>query len=215
MYAVSAPLSEGCTPGGGRLHTCYSPVRRSPAGRASASPAAPRLACVKPAASVHPEPGSNSPLFYVSVLRRICRIVRPGLPVLSRAPLNPPPEGRRGSPAASFVLWHRCQCPWASRRTPAALSGWPRSRFASAKLRPFSGTRKLSTNFFRTFLLRHSQNAVRHAFSRVLNYVHLCCGSINDARAPVLTIPARRALPRLLPHQTGKTALNSTMHIQA
>ena len=26
-------------------------------------PAAPRLACVKPAASVHPEPGSNSPLF--------------------------------------------------------------------------------------------------------------------------------------------------------
>ena len=24
--------------------------------------AAPRLACVKPAASVHPEPGSNSPL---------------------------------------------------------------------------------------------------------------------------------------------------------
>ncbi len=27
------------------------------------SPAAPRLACVKPVASVHPEPGSNSPLF--------------------------------------------------------------------------------------------------------------------------------------------------------
>ena len=26
-------------------------------------PAAPRLACVKPAASVHPEPGSNSPLY--------------------------------------------------------------------------------------------------------------------------------------------------------
>ena len=25
-------------------------------------PAAPRLACVKPVASVHPEPGSNSPL---------------------------------------------------------------------------------------------------------------------------------------------------------
>ena len=27
--------------------------------------AAPRLACVKPAASVHPEPGSNSPLLYL------------------------------------------------------------------------------------------------------------------------------------------------------
>ena len=26
------------------------------------NPAAPRLACVKPVASVHPEPGSNSPL---------------------------------------------------------------------------------------------------------------------------------------------------------
>ena len=29
-------------------------------------PAAPRLACVKPVASVHPEPGSNSPLFLLS-----------------------------------------------------------------------------------------------------------------------------------------------------
>jgi len=149
-------------------------------------------------------------------LRRICRIVRPGLPVLSRAPAKPAPrKGRRGSPAASFVLWHRCQCPCASRRTPAALSGRPRSRFASAKLRPFSGTRKLSTNFFRTFLLGLSQNAVRHTFNRVLNCVHLCCGNINDARAPVLAIPARRELQRLLPHPTGKTALNSTMHIQA
>ena len=44
------------------MHTCYSPVRRSPAKRASSLTAAPRLACVKPAASVHPEPGSNSPL---------------------------------------------------------------------------------------------------------------------------------------------------------
>ena len=30
--------------------------------RQASSPAAPRLACVKPVASVHPEPGSNSPL---------------------------------------------------------------------------------------------------------------------------------------------------------
>ena len=36
-------------------------MRRSPAG--IATPAAPRLACVKPVASVHPEPGSNSSLF--------------------------------------------------------------------------------------------------------------------------------------------------------
>ena len=31
-------------------------------------PAAPRLACVKPVASVHPEPGSNSPLFVIFLL---------------------------------------------------------------------------------------------------------------------------------------------------
>ena len=49
----------------GRLHTCYSPVRQSPAECASTLPAALRLACVKPAASVHPEPGSNSPLLVI------------------------------------------------------------------------------------------------------------------------------------------------------
>ena len=47
----------------GRLHTCYSPVRRSPPGIATRD--APRLACVKPAASVHPEPGSNSSLYLI------------------------------------------------------------------------------------------------------------------------------------------------------
>ena len=36
-------------------------MRRSPPGIATC--AAPRLACVKPVASVHPEPGSNSSLF--------------------------------------------------------------------------------------------------------------------------------------------------------
>ena len=48
----------------GRLHTCYAPVRRSPSNQASLINAAPRLACVKPVASVHPEPGSNSSLLY-------------------------------------------------------------------------------------------------------------------------------------------------------
>ena len=46
----------------GRSGTRYSPVRRSPSGVASHPNAAPRLACVKPVASVHPEPGSNSSL---------------------------------------------------------------------------------------------------------------------------------------------------------
>ena len=73
IYAGLARLSTGCPPAGGRLHTCYSPVRRSPPRKASFPRAAPRLACVKPAASVHPEPGSNSPLVILfSFLRIVC-----------------------------------------------------------------------------------------------------------------------------------------------
>ena len=56
-------LSEAYSRAEGRLDTRYSPVRRSPSvptgGR---DHAAPRLACVRPVASVHPEPGSNSSL---------------------------------------------------------------------------------------------------------------------------------------------------------
>ena len=61
LHAVLVRLSPGYPPLIGKLHTRYSPVRRSPAG--IATPAAPRLACVKPVASVHPEPGSNSSLY--------------------------------------------------------------------------------------------------------------------------------------------------------
>ena len=61
-YAVLVRISPGYPPAMGRLHTCYSPVRRSPAKCIATFPAAPRLACVKPVASVHPEPGSNSSL---------------------------------------------------------------------------------------------------------------------------------------------------------
>ena len=45
----------------GRLHTRYAPVRRSLGPKTYT----PRLACVKPAASVHPEPGSNSSSYIV------------------------------------------------------------------------------------------------------------------------------------------------------
>ena len=37
--------------------------------------AAPRLACVKPAASVHPEPGSNSSLYYLPLSSPLSRIL--------------------------------------------------------------------------------------------------------------------------------------------
>ena len=50
------------------LLTRYAPLRRSPASGIATKPAAPRLACVRPAASVHPEPGSNSSLYILSLL---------------------------------------------------------------------------------------------------------------------------------------------------
>ena len=61
-YGVLDRISPDYPPVTGRLHTRYAPVRRSPTDCASTILDAPRLACVKPAASVHPEPGSNSPL---------------------------------------------------------------------------------------------------------------------------------------------------------
>ena len=41
IYAGLARLSPGCPPDRGRLHTCYSPVRRSPAGKDCSSPLMP------------------------------------------------------------------------------------------------------------------------------------------------------------------------------
>ena len=63
QHRVLIRLSPGYPLLWGRLDTRYSPVRRSPTRKASFPLAAPRLACVKPVASVHPEPGSNSSLY--------------------------------------------------------------------------------------------------------------------------------------------------------
>src|SRR3569833_1924188 len=57
-YPVLAPVSEGYPKVQGRLLTCYSPVRHSSTPKGLSV----RLACVKHAASVRPEPGSNSPI---------------------------------------------------------------------------------------------------------------------------------------------------------
>ena len=57
-----------------RLSPCHGHVAHAlltlppVAGRVLLLPAAPRLACVKPAASVHPEPGSNSSLYIIYIL---------------------------------------------------------------------------------------------------------------------------------------------------
>ena len=54
-YPVLADVSIGYPGLEGRLSTCYSPVRHW------APKCSVRLACIRHAASVHPEPGSNSP----------------------------------------------------------------------------------------------------------------------------------------------------------
>ena len=71
-YVVLIPVSQGYPSVKGRQCTRYSPVRRSPS--EPKSYAAPRLACIKPPASVHPEPGSNSPLynFLQKSYRKVC-----------------------------------------------------------------------------------------------------------------------------------------------
>ena len=62
-YGILRTVSSVYPPVQGRLHTRYSPIRRSPSSSIATQYAAPRLACVMPTASVHPEPGSNSPLY--------------------------------------------------------------------------------------------------------------------------------------------------------
>ena len=79
QHRVLIRLSPGYPLLWGRLDTRYSPVRRSPSLVASNQHAAPRLACVKPVASVHPEPGSNSSLykFYASQkIYTLCVVAR-------------------------------------------------------------------------------------------------------------------------------------------
>src|SRR5881409_2588789 len=58
-YAVLAPVSRGYSPLQGRLVTCYSPGRHFTHGLLHFLV---RLACVRHAASVDSEPGSNSRL---------------------------------------------------------------------------------------------------------------------------------------------------------
>ena len=96
-HRVLIRLSPGYPLLRARLDTRYSPVRRSPSEVASNFHAAPRLACVKPVASVHPEPGSNSSLynFYVYYRKIIRAFVgaqhsssKPGSAFASRSLVN-------------------------------------------------------------------------------------------------------------------------------
>ena len=62
VYSVLPAISSSYPHLKGRLPTCSSPVRHSR--REASSSLAVRLACLRRAASVRSEPGSNSPLFY-------------------------------------------------------------------------------------------------------------------------------------------------------
>ena len=92
------PGFPGLSPCGGQGP--YVLLTRAPvAGRCrqACTPAAPRLACVKPVASVHPEPGSNSSLLLSCFLsfKRWC----------SRTPDNPPEQRHPARDMPSFYLW--------------------------------------------------------------------------------------------------------------
>ena len=65
-HGILAAVSSCFVPVGGRLHTRYAPVRHSCASCIATFGLTVRLACIKPAASVHPEPGSNSPSYLIS-----------------------------------------------------------------------------------------------------------------------------------------------------
>ena len=71
-YEVLIQISLGYPSVKGRLHTRYAPVRRSLYPKINT----PRLACVKPAASVHPEPGSNSSSYIVCLNKSRLSIMR-------------------------------------------------------------------------------------------------------------------------------------------
>ena len=126
-----SPASCGISPDFSGLSLCHGQVAyvlltRAPVagGRKQAScPAAPRLACVKPVASVHPEPGSNSSLllscffFFSEIIasrhqghkqRAVCP-TRPGL--------RPRPMNRL------FIVFRidEIQCPFRRGGTPLSL----------------------------------------------------------------------------------------------
>src|SRR4029453_1953083 len=88
-HAVLAPLSGCYPPLEGRSPTCYSPVRHSTQGR---SPFRVRLACVRHAASVDSEPGSNSQV----------KVVRQHLHTRAKARAY---VRQQSSNASSLLIW--------------------------------------------------------------------------------------------------------------
>ena len=121
---------------------------------------APRLACVKPVASVHPEPGSNSSL-YILYLRdarnrtRSCWSV-PGQPIRYQVKSSLPQYIIDGSfllpsspvKGCCFLYYYFCLCKSFKELFPLALPTLLVSK-AGAKVRTLQQTTKLFRDFFR------------------------------------------------------------------
>jgi hypothetical protein len=117
-YAVLAQFSLGYSPPEGRLSTCYAPVRHG----CIATPV--RLACVKHAASVRSEPGSNSHLKLVLRPRRFAsarpeRTVSTSLGFYSKNPRSEQTD--RDKPNGFWLVSSDCQ---------RAGTSWPAGRTA-------------------------------------------------------------------------------------
>ena len=149
-YAVLVRISPGYPPVPGMSLTRYAPLRRSPPESIAAPRAAPRLACVRPAASVHPEPGSNSSL-YITIL------IFPVAPVLL-SPVRSPGRNRR----SYFFGTFSCLLPVFSMNflflffpLPSASSVPPRSE-RDCKGTAFFFISNFFSNFFLFFLTNFS-----------------------------------------------------------
>ena len=142
-----------------RLSPCcgqvpYVLLTRAPvAGRSKQaySPAAPRLACVKPAASVHPEPGSNSSLllillFFFSEIywRRNCGV---SLYSRSQAEYSVYCLGRKIDRVETFTVSHSCTTFVSCCHTINVLFAFGLIPNSSAKLRRITLTTKLLFKF--------------------------------------------------------------------
>ena len=116
-YAVLASLSGRYPPFEGRSPTCYSPVRHSTQDR---SPFRVRLACVRHAASVDSEPGSNSHVKFAVPPSRLAALRRDNC--LTRSPVE------NGSCVVSYSLsiwWIDASASTASAFRPPQLQLTP------------------------------------------------------------------------------------------
>ena len=110
-YPVLPCVSTGYPQHQGRSPTCYSPVRHS----RRVTPAAVRLACLKRAASVRSEPGSNSPSYIPWLAPRLYNQSNPVSLAFSFS-------------LSKFFHCHRTTAPGQCRKPPTIKVGFEREK---------------------------------------------------------------------------------------